>query len=247
MNMFVKKIAVYIKKCLVSILNKHTVEMYFWKRELDNYKKWYLGQVHDLHGEPFPKESEKSKGYSLEYNAILTWLNVHQKTKYLEDLDIPENYFSGMRLLDIGSGPFPSALVFSDCDVYCLDPLLPEYLRAGYPIHVYDRAKFVYAFSEHMPFPDGYFGAIISVNAIDHVDDFLKTAAEIKRVLQSGGKLRIHAHYHRKTAAEPIEITDELMMSAFGWCDGFRKIKESKTKRGHALEDVGEKYVLWSN
>ena len=35
-----------------------------------------------------------------------------------------------------------------------------------------------------MPFEDGFFDAVISVNAIDHVNDFAETAKEIKRVLK---------------------------------------------------------------
>ena len=121
-------------------------------------------------------------------------------------------------------------------------------MEAGFPIHIYEsRAKFVYGFSENMPFPDNYFDAIISVNALDHVDDFNLTSNEIQRVLKPGGKLRFHLHYHLKTPTEPLELNDEIVINAFKWADNFKKISESKSKRGSLVEDLSESYTLWSN
>ena len=128
-----------------------------------------------------------------------------------------------MQLLDIGSGPMPSALAFENCTVHCLDPLLPAYMTAGFAIHYYDRVKFVHAHSEDIPYPDHYFDAIISVNALDHVDDFDKTSHEIRRVLKLGGKLRFHLHYHSPTPLEPIDLNDQKMMQSFGWCPDFER------------------------
>jgi SAM-dependent methyltransferase len=152
-----------------------------------------------------------------------------------------------MKLLDIGSGPFPSALAFKDCEIYCLDPLIPGYVAAGFPIHYYERVQFVSAPSEEIPCPDHFFDAIISVNAIDHVDNFEKTTQEIRRVLAPGGILRFHVHYHTSTPLEPIELNDQIMMGAFAWCPGFHKLIESKAKRGHVLSAGGGMYSVWSN
>ena len=129
-----------------------------------------------------------------------------------------------------------------------MDPLLPLYIEAGYPIHIYEnRAKFVYGFSEKMPFEDNFFDAVISANALDHVDDFYLTAAEIKRVLKPQGKLRLHLHFHTPTIMEPLQINDSIVTKAFAWCDGFKKISETKTKRGTTLNDHRESFSLWSN
>jgi len=177
---------------------------------------------------------------------MLTWLKLHQEPKYLDDLMLDKMAFSGLRILDIGSGPLPSAQAFEDCEIYCLDPLLPEYAKLGYPSCYGDRVKFTSGFSEKMPLKDNFFDAVISVNAIDHVDDIYKTALEIKRVLKPDGKIRIHAHYHKKTTTEPLELNDKVMGRAFNWCKNFRRVKESTTKRGSVAPN-GEIYVLWSN
>lgn len=227
---------------------KYNAEIQFWKEILVSYVAWYKGEVKELYGEPSPAEAEKIKAYTIEYSAILTWQAAHQRKKYLEDLQLPDSAFENMKVLDVGSGPHPSALAFLNCDIYCLDPLLPLYMQTGFPIHIYEpRTKFVYGFSEKMPFENNYFDAVISVNAMDHVDDFNATANEIKRVLKPGGKLRFHLHFHPKTITEPLELNDNIVSKAFEWCDGFKKISESKIKRGTIVTDDNESYTVWSN
>jgi SAM-dependent methyltransferase len=227
---------------------KYRAEITFWKEMLLKYNEWYDGKIASLYEEPCPNEDTKIVSLTKQYSALLTWIEVHQKTKYLEDLFLDKLAFDGLRILDIGSGPLPSGSGFLNCEVYCLDPLLPSYLEAGFPIHIYDkRVKFVNGYSENMPFCDNYFDAVISVNAIDHVDDFNLTVIEIKRVLKPGGKLRFHIHYHTKTATEPLELNDIIVSEAFSWDKNFRKIYESKRKRGSIVDDLAESYTVWSN
>jgi ubiquinone/menaquinone biosynthesis C-methylase UbiE len=227
---------------------KYRAEIAFWRRTLKDYKAWYNGDLPVLYGEPTPTNSQRITEFSPDFNAIVTWENAHQRKKYLEDLQLSPDVFRGMTLLDIGCGPHPSAQAFSDCQIYCLDPLLPLYMEAGFPIHIYeDRVRFVCGFSERMPLPDRFFDAVISVNAIDHVDDFFATAREITRVLKAGGLLRFHIHYHPKTTAEPLELNDNIVQEAFKGIKGFRKLAESKNKRGSTVKKDIEMYTLWSN
>lgn len=225
---------------------KYNSELDFWKTTLDNYLLWYQGDIKSLYGESCPKPSQKVKGHTELDSAVLTWEHIHQRKKYSEDLHLKSNAFKGMILLDVGSGPHPSALTFEDCQVYCLDPLLSGYIKVGFPIHYDPRAHFVSGYSENMPFKSNFFDAVISVNAIDHVDDFEATAAEIKRVLKPKGKLRLHVHYHPATRHEPLELTDQRLLAAFGWAK-IKKIHTSKTKRGTILTDPNEQYCVWSN
>lgn len=236
---------------LIYILNgkdKEFAEIKFWRRQIEAYPKWFSGQIKELYGHPTPKEDQKIKAATLELSALLTFFNIHQKVKYINDLHLNENDFSGMKVLDIGSGPFPSSLVFNNCETYSLDPLHDAYIAAGYPIHCYDsRAKFVKSMAENMPFEDGYFDAVISVNAIDHVNDFEATAKEIKRVLKPSGKFRMHVHYHPKTKAEPLELNDEIFLKNYSWVSGLKKINVSKVKIGTTITDDRESYVVWGN
>jgi ubiquinone/menaquinone biosynthesis C-methylase UbiE len=226
--------------------NKYDAEINFWQVTIGQYVQWFNGEM-ELYQEKPPTSKQKIKGYSLQDSAILTWGKVHQEKKYLKDLKLNKNVFKGKKLLDIGSGPHPSAMCFKEASLYCLDPLFPKYLEIGFPIHYYDNVKFVYAKSENIPFSDKYFDAIISVNAIDHVDDIEKTAEEISRVLKPNGKLRMHVHYHKKTLTEPIELSDKRMNELFSWCKGFGKVDESKSKTGFTMAENEELYALWSN
>jgi ubiquinone/menaquinone biosynthesis C-methylase UbiE len=228
--------------------DKEQDEVFHWKEHLVNCVNWYDGNITSLWGEPAPDEKDKVKtGFSHTDNALLTWINVHQKKKYLADLMLDRTAFSGMKLLDIGSGAYPSASVFEKTKVYCLDPLMPEYMKVGYPLHYFSDVHFVYGFSEKIPFPDNYFDAIISVNAIDHVNNFEDTVKEIKRVLNTEGLIRLHIHYHKSTVCEPLELNDRIVSEQFKWCKNFRKINQSKHKYGNELENADEFYALWSN
>lgn len=236
---------------LIYLLNgkdKEFAEIKFWRRQISNYYKWYNGELKELYAHSSPNESEKIKAATPELSALLTFFNIHQKVKYKEDLLLNENDFTGMKVLDIGSGPFPSSLVFTNCETYSLDPLHDAYLAAGYPIHCYEqRAKFVKAMAENMPFEDNFFDAVISVNAIDHVNDFGATAKEIKRVLKPNGKFRMHVHYHPKTKAEPLELNDDIFLKHYSWVSGLNKINVSNKKVGTSITNEDESYVVWGN
>jgi ubiquinone/menaquinone biosynthesis C-methylase UbiE len=232
---------------VISGQKKQSAEIKFWQKEIQRYLKWYRGELKDLYGYS-PPSVNKVIAYTEELSAILTFFETHQKKKYLSDLLLEKDSFTGLKLLDIGSGPFPSALCFENCEVYSLDPLFDRYFAAGFPIHCYEpRGRFVQAKAEAIPFEDGYFDAVISVNAIDHVDDFEKTGKEIKRILKPIGRFRMHVHYHAKTTAEPIELNDEVFLKNYSWVSGLKKMRESKEKLGTVLTDPSEKYVVWGN
>ncbi len=225
---------------------KEAAELSFWQDEIVRYQNWYDGKLSEHFGHKSPTPEQKVKVASHKDSAILTWLNVHQKAKYLFDLQLPPNAFSGGKLLDIGAGPMPSAVAFEDCELCSLDPLLGSYVNAGFPMHYYDRVRFVAACSENMPFDDHFFDAIIAVNSIDHVNDIEKTSAEMRRVLKTNGKLGLHIHYHKPTQEEPIEFNDTLVQRLFGWCGGLKKIVELQSKFGYTAP-AGQSYALWRN
>ena len=176
----------------------------------------------------------------------MTWHKLHQEAKYLENLQLPPDAFRNMKLLEVGSGPMPSATCFKGCRLYCLEPLLPEYILAGFPLHYYENVTFIHGAAENIPAEDNFFDAVISVNAIDHVDDINETADEIRRVLKPGGRLRMHMHYHKPAICEPIELNDDRFCDLFSWCGRLKKIKGSRTSFSANVPEH-ESYALWSN
>jgi len=192
---------------------KQLAELWFWHTQIKRWLKWYQGE--DLKGFSIKATDElKVTGYTPRENAILTYRNAVMD-RYPSVLRIPTGYFVGKRVLDVGAGPLGLALAFRGTEVYGLDPLADEYEALGFPVRRYDsRYTSVAAGAESIPFPDGFFDAVISVNAIDHVDSFPATAKEISRVLRPDGILRIQIHYHRPTIAEPRELNDGVGYAA---------------------------------
>lgn len=230
-----------------AVRSKYEAEEDFWRRELERLVSWYRGEVPEHYRTPAPRHDQRVVRRDVRQAAILTWLELHQKPKYRIDLDLPPDVFRGARVLDLGAGPMPSGEVFEDCDLYCLDPLYPRYLEAGWPLHLYGpRTWFVHGHAEAMPLEEDSFDAVISANAIDHVDDFSATAREIRRVLRPGGRLRMHVHYHPPKRTEPLQVDDAKVESAFAWCPDLRKVATSREKTS-AVAKPGESYALWSN
>lgn len=231
---------------LMYIGSKEGAEESFWRREIYNYQEWMSGRKKDLYNTSCPLPEEIIYANNLKDSAVLTWHKKHQENKYLADLELSPNDFKGMRILDIGSGPMPSATCFKNCELYCLEPLLDKYLAAGFPIHYYGNVKYIHAKSENIPVPDNFFDVVISVNAIDHVNDIVQTSLEIKRILRPGGLFRMHVHYHPPTRAEPIHFNDNNFLEIFKWCENLVKISEKKINFSNLLKNE-ESYALWTN
>jgi SAM-dependent methyltransferase len=229
-----------------TMLRKKSAELQFWREEVEHYRKWFRGELSPLYKTPSPEDHEKVKARNEKDASILTWHKLHQERKYLENLDLPPDAFKNMKLLEVGSGPMPSATCFRDCRLYCLEPLLPEYLQIGFPLHYYQNVTFIHAAAENIPIDDNFFDAVIAENSIDHVDNVVEAANEIGRVLKRGGLLRMHVHYHRPALCEPIDINDELFSKLFCWCTNLKKIKVSRYSHDYDLPD-GQSFALWSN
>jgi SAM-dependent methyltransferase len=227
-------------------LTKQAAELQFWRKEIERYGQWFRGELPLLYKTPSPQDHERVTASNEKDASILTWHKLHQEAKYLENLALPPDAFRDKKLLEVGSGPMPSATCFKDCRLYCLEPLLPEYLQVGFPLHYYDNVSFIHGFSENIPVEDSFFDAVISVNAIDHVDNIRETAGEIRRVLKPSGQLRMHVHYHSPKLCEPIELNDDVIQELFGWCGDLRRIGSSTTSFSADVRGQ-EQFVLWSN
>lgn len=228
------------------LTEKQRAELRFWAEELSHYVEWYQGRRRTLYKTPCPEENGQNVVPQLHVSAILTWAKLHQCPKYLHDLQLTKDAFRGLKVLDVGSGPIPSATCFEGADIYALDPLAEFYESIGYSRTPFPDVHFCEAKAEKMPFSSHFFDVVLSVNAIDHVDDFEQTAAEISRVLKPGGKLAMHVHYHPATECEPLELNDSRVRTAFSSVKGFAPCRRSQCS---FTNDVlpPEEFVLWRN
>jgi ubiquinone/menaquinone biosynthesis C-methylase UbiE len=221
---------------------KGRAEVFFWRAELERYVSWYYGGK--LYGLPPPTPEQRVTGHSPEVNAATTFLRVVQYPRYLGALALDADALEGERVLDVGCGPLPNLLVFAACERHGIDPLVDRYRQAGYPLELWEREGFTYhhAPAERMPFPDAYFDTVVSVNAVDHVDDFAAVAREIRRVLRPGGRLRLQINYHRPTVTEPVSLDDEVIRRNFAWVPRLAKLRDEP----HPAE-AGERLTLWAS
>jgi SAM-dependent methyltransferase len=222
-------------------------ELDFWRRQIDLYVKWYEGRKQRLFGIDAPSDDRRVTGHGLRENAIRTWIDANMD-KYPSRLMVARDAFRGMRLLDIGCGPNPWALAFVDCEVHGLDQLVGEYRRLGFPLDAYDeRMHYARGGAERMPFADDSFDAVISVNALDHVDDFAAVACEIARVLRPEGVVRFEVHYHEPKRCEPIALSDATILEHLGAL-GVRKVHQRPFTSLFPNEpERGETLAIWSN
>jgi ubiquinone/menaquinone biosynthesis C-methylase UbiE len=99
--------------------------------------------------------------------------------------------FRGHRLLDVGSGNGAQTLRLLDRfdEVVALDVVAEhlEELRKHLPPAA--NCRTVHYDGGAMPFEDASFDCVISIETLEHVEDEVRTLAEIHRVLASGGTL----------------------------------------------------------
>jgi SAM-dependent methyltransferase len=131
--------------------------------------------------------------------------NGHYEFFFTDYFGLSRAFYSGKRVLDIGCGPRGS-LEWADmtAERVGVDPLASEYLKLGASAH---RMRYVDAPAERMPFADGSFDVVTTLNSLDHVADLGRTVREIGRVLKPGGTLLVIVEVnHPPTDTEPITI-----------------------------------------
>jgi SAM-dependent methyltransferase len=121
-------------------------------------------------------------------------------------------FYAGKRVLDIGCGP-RRELDWAEmaAERIGLDPLAHRYLGL-LGTGAAERMRYVTGVAERIPFEDGYFDIVVSVNSLDHVQDVGRVAAEIKRVLRPGGTFVLLTELnHRARLTEPQVFSWEVL------------------------------------
>ncbi len=118
--------------------------------------------------------------------------------------------FDGKRVLDIGCGPQGSLEGLPNATIRVgIDPLAFSYRQLGNWNHDMD---YVCGQAEQMPFEDGYFDIVSSMNSLDHVDDISPVIEEIMRVLTPGGYFLLFTETHAvPTVCEPTVFSWDIL------------------------------------
>jgi ubiquinone/menaquinone biosynthesis C-methylase UbiE len=113
--------------------------------------------------------------------------NDHFEYFYTTHFGLTREFYTGKKILDIGCGPRGSLEWASEASVRVgLDPLADAYRKLGTDQHA---MEYVSCGAEQMPFPDGFFDVVCSLNSLDHVDDLDRVISEIVRVIAPGGTI----------------------------------------------------------
>ena len=193
---------------------KYDSELDFWNKEFRRYQQWYNGEM-PLNGEAPLCESCR-RLYPTPQTA---WVERFQKPLYLTRLGCSQNIFYGKKVLEIGCGPVSGRDVFAGAEHVGVDPLLGHYRGLGYDIKPQD----ITAFAEFLPFLDSYFDAVISINALDHVDFPEKVAEELQRVCKPDVLIALNVEYHSPRICEPVSLDETKLESLFYWVPSFQK------------------------
>jgi len=226
----------------IGMTTKYDEEKRFWKDEISFYVRWFHGRIKELYGVPCPKQHEKIQRFSSEeLNAIETWINA-DKWRYCKRLHIEPTYFSGKKVLEVGSGPLGLSRFFAGAEVHYLDPLHAWYWQCGYPKVGYSIEARIEDCVHHR------YDAVISVNAIDHVDQFEDAINACEMMCDMDGEIRMDIHYHAPTVTEPHVLNDEIVAAAFKRFD-MKKIAENPSRvfypRG--THPDSDRFAVWSN
>lgn len=235
---------------------KYEAELAYWRGQLKLLEEWFLHGSADWWGIKPPEHTQKLNVSSLWIvNAVMT---MHaMRPSYIEELKVDRKHFAGRRILEIGNGPLAPILQFEDCERHGVDTLNNLYMTSGWPLYEYN-AKIISSGAEKLPYPDNYFDAVLSVNALDHVDDFQKVASEMQRVVKPGGEIRFEVEYHAPTVTEPLSLDDAQVKEAFSKSEmqvisnrSGREMFDEMIKRFDLLPPQhnrfgDERFVLWA-
>lgn len=171
---------------------------------------------------------------------FLTWLEKYERNggnltpltdNYRETITGAGNiddlsFFDDKIVLDVGSGPACTLCWIPNARARIgLDPLADRFMELGIGDH---NMLYLNAPGERIPLPSAYVDVVISINAIDHVEDPVAVMKEIDRIARPGGHfIGSIGLRERPTFSEPHVLTTQLFERHLfrSWTQEFSKIR----------------------
>lgn len=167
--------------------------------------------------------------------------NEHYVSLYTVQFGLDRSFFAGKSILDIGCGPRGSLEWATEAtERVGLDPLADDYRQLGIDDHA---MTYVSSGAERIPFADGHFDVVTSLNSLDHVDDVEATLQEIARVVRAGGAFLLEVEVgHEPTPTEPISIWFDVLDDLAQWFDLVTE-RRFEMPQGHFVHTAWSKGV----
>lgn len=197
----------------------------------DVFRKLGLGSIEDRKEFSLTPEQWKrldARERTLEVGRTMTF------PRYLKELGIGRGTLKGKAVLDVGCGPLGALKWFHAGSRFGLDELVDEYRAIGYPLEAHTTA-YVQGNAESMPFPDAKFDVVISVNALDRVEDFGAALAEIHRVLKQKGRLYISFVCREEPEPGLLPLTDTRVRGVLSRHFDFYKYRSELFRSGEEM------------
>lgn len=193
--------------------DKYASEYDWWRNIIhEQLVPWYRGELTDLTF--YAPIAPRTPGSPDTIAAAIIAVREQIVAFYPErQLMLDRNRKYGL-ILDIGSGPMCPTTVL-DGLTFAVDVGFDAYRTMGYPVESWGAVLIQQPAEDLWMLPTGMFDTVISHNALNHVDDFERTIAEMERLAKPDSFWRIQTEYHKPTTAEPILLSDDRVASAF--------------------------------
>jgi ubiquinone/menaquinone biosynthesis C-methylase UbiE len=179
----------------------------------------------------FTKQNVNSKEWNelnkqfLNYHKSLsayTLLNSSVLNNYIS-LKSGIGFLKDVKVLDVGGGTGHTHCTFfqypETIEYYLADPnlrLLHDHFLRLYPKLSYLKMAHVLAHAEKLPIKNNSFDVVLSISAIDHLNDYKLFIAEAMRVLKPGGMFFVTSHLDKPVASEDqTKPTSKLFSHSF--------------------------------
>lgn len=149
------------------------------------------------------KDWEKLNTQFLNYHKSLSLYTLINSTPLINYLALHSEIglIQNAKIVDVGGGTGHTLSSFfqhpETIDYYLVDPnvrLLHDQFIRLYPKLTYLQMSHILAYAECLPFCNNFADVVLSLAAIDHLQDFKMFISESKRILKPGGILFISSH-----------------------------------------------------
>lgn len=160
------------------------------------------------------------------------WQNDEKSLKmifqvYCDELNINKNSFKNKVVIDVGCGPMGSLHYFNAKMKFGVDILANQY-NQEFNTQKHDMI-YLNCHSHKIPLVDEFADAVISRNALDHVNNFEKTINEIYRILKMEGEILLSLSLRPfSLITEPQILTRQRMKKALMGKFHYKITKELK-------------------
>jgi len=147
--------------------------------------------------------------------------------RYCSRLEVNKNTFKDKIVIDVGCGPRGTLHYFNAKLKIGADPLANFY-RKFFNV---DKQDMIYINSEaeNIQLDDNFADFVISVNALDHVENFKQTIKEIYRILKPEGIIIFQLNFNKKpTVNEPILLDYSTVKNELEEFFTYKVVKETE-------------------